>query len=161
MLFRLGKLIDERINAWAVWDLLTAGVDYLAPSAAKRARTDVHVRQLLVSETCGANGTEVDAIGIYIGRGGKKGNVYKWELRDLCNYWAFGNLMFENQQVISSTFDAARIGRPALDLLCHAMMTCPQEKVMILPPVVLSSNPITPGLSSLRGDKPGGSKLGV
>lgn len=76
--------------------------------------------------------------------GVESGTAIKWREQEMASYRAQCLLSLADSHTVCISFDAARIGRPALDLLAVVLTDPVKQRSFVLPPQALAMWPETP-----------------
>ncbi len=127
--------IDDAVESWGNSDLLVSSAVWCSGGAgSKRRRADPHLKEL--ASRAAAERKEAKASGL-LSAGAS--TLRGWEEERLRELLAAGHIYFQSPHIVSSAFDAARIGHPAQDLLLHCLWHHAALGTLVLPPAVLSS----------------------
>ncbi len=132
---QIAACTDSSVESWGNAELLVASSAWLPGVAGtKRRRADPHLKELAaraaVERKEGKASGQLSAA---------SSTVRGWDAQRICASLATGHIHFRLPQVVSSAFDAARIGRPAQELLLHCLWHHADAGALILPPAASRS----------------------
>ena len=132
LLVDMADAIDENVTNWGDRRLENGGIlsfyDGGAPD--KRRRIDEHLKARIAREHTLAGQ-------VLLGRSeATSSDLRKWLVKDLCNCRAAGALLLSPGGALWTALDAARVGRPASELLLHAAWKPEKDVFTILAPAV-------------------------
>ena len=132
----IGAAIDRGAETWGACTLSDLHeLNQLGRSGRKRRRLDPHVRMY------SATGEAVDASscsaeGLRSNQFPGAASVREWQEQQMCAVQAGAHLLCGRESTFCSIFDAARVGKPALDVLLHCVWLPGAAVSLVSPPVV-------------------------
>ena len=133
----LADIADEMIDNFDTWAMLDWQKTFLAVAEpAKRRRTDVHVKAFVTQQSLieGRFASAHEASKSISSR--PQSSVIKWMEEDLCAFKASMGMTFANSQVFSIALDAARLGKPAKDMVIAPITDLAANAHGVLSPLV-------------------------
>lgn len=145
ILLAYSQHIDSRPDAWGNSGLIAfQGSELPGDSGKKRKRADPHLREMCAEDPKMGNILFDLAAGDSEGRK-RRSTTRTWMSSFMAEHLAMGRLMFPAKpHSIAFVFDAARIGKPAVETLVNmAWVPGKTDAVYILPPAVVSRRLVT------------------
>lgn len=132
----LSCMISEDFESWGRCNLQCCPQLALAGPSGKRRSVDPHVRALAAGDVLEGQAAD-GGIGV-AGCGYSDDSIRKWATLHCCEVQAQGHLSLATTQAFSASFDGARIGKAAQELLITILGDPLRGRWVTLPPAVLS-----------------------
>lgn len=136
VLLRIVAHVESRSDAWATdttW-YKSKDVALVSESSQRRRRLDYHAKQYFVKEAVAAGKASTSSAAARSMEGVSKSQVGAWKEQEMAAQQASVFLSFNGCEAVACTYDAARLGQPAQEVLVSLARNLDKRVTATLPP---------------------------